>query len=112
MINPTSSSVDPALLIKSDSKTVDVFLVSLDCYRQGEIMSISIKPPLCTDIISFDWISLTKSPLPLGVPFNIFAGVSHKNILYTIVDEEDSFSILSSTASKDIGSPRLVLTID
>ena len=75
-------------------------------------MSTSVRPPPSTKVIYFDWNSLTKTHLPLDIPFQIFLGIIGKEIFRTIVDEGASVSILSSTAWKAIGSPQLVLASD
>ena len=55
--------------IESEMKLAEVFFVSLDCYRQGEILSISKETPISVEVISFHWSSLTKYHLPSCVPF-------------------------------------------
>jgi len=111
MINPTPSSVDPALPIESDSKIADVFLVSTDCSRKVDISSHTTVPSPSTEVIFFDRNNITKTHLPLDIPFQISVGVSDKDIFHTIV-EGASISILSSTAWQVIGSPQLVPTTE
>ena len=71
-------------------------------------MSISTEPSPSNEVISFHWSNLIESRLHSSVPFQKGVNVTARRILQTIVDEGDSFSILSSTTWKDLGSPQLV----
>ena len=67
----TQSSSCPSILVKSELKPIEVFVFSLDCSMQGEILSISIEPSPGIEIIFFDWSNLTTSCIHLSVPFKI-----------------------------------------
>jgi hypothetical protein len=68
-----------------------------------------MEPPPNTEVISFDWNSLTEPRLPSYLPFQIIMQVCDNIMVHsTIVYEGTSVSILSSTAWKDMGSPQLV----
>ena len=83
----TQSSYSPSLPVESEMKTYEVFVVSSNCSRQGEILSISTEPSPSTEVISSDWSNLTKSHIPLSVPFNISIQVTTRSMLFTIADE-------------------------
>ena len=93
----TQYSSCPSLLIESEMKTFEVFIVNSDCSTQEEILSISTEPSPSTEVISFDWNNLIESRLHLSVSFQIVVNVTARRILRTIVDEGDFVSILSST---------------
>jgi len=112
VIKPTPFLVDPTLPIESDSKIVDVFLVSLDFFGHGDISSHTMVPPLSFEVCSFDWNSLTKPHLPSNIHFQISVGVAGKEIFRTNVDEGAYVIILSLIAWKYIGSPQLVPTTE
>ena len=75
-------------------------------------MSLSKEPSPSSEVFSFDWSNLTKSHLHSNVPFQIVVNVTTRQMLHTVVDEEASISILSSTAWQALGSPELVLATD
>ena len=112
MVDLNPSSVDPTLTIESDSKIVDVFLVSSDCSGQGAILSHTTVPPPSSEVCSFDLNSLIEPSLPSDIPFQICVKVTGKDIFRTIIDEGAFVSILSSTTWQAIGSPQLVPTTE
>jgi hypothetical protein len=59
-------------------------------------------------MVSFDWNDLVEPHLPSSAPFQIMVGINKLGIRRTIVDEGSSASLLSSSAWKDLGSPKLV----
>jgi hypothetical protein len=61
-------------------------------------------------MVSFDWNDLVEPHLPSSAPFQITVLVESmlKGIRRCIVDEGSSASILSSSAWKALGSPKLV----
>jgi hypothetical protein len=61
-------------------------------------------------MVSFDWNDLVESHLPSSTPFQIKVKVNSMVVYQCIVDEGSSASILSSSAWKDLGSPKLVST--
>jgi hypothetical protein len=70
----------------------------------------SSTPPPSPRMVSFDWNDLVESCLPSSTPFQIRVEVNSNNIYRCIVDEGASTSILSSSAWKALGSPKLVST--
>jgi hypothetical protein len=60
-------------------------------------------------MVSFDWNDLVEPHLPSSTPFQIMVGINKLGIHQSIVDKGSSASILSSSAWKDLGSPKLVL---
>ena len=87
-------------------------MLRCDCSRQEEILSVSTKPSLSNEVISFDQSNLTESRLHSIVPFQIVLNVTARWMLCTIIDEGASVSMLSSTAWKGLGSPHLVPATD
>ena len=65
-------------------------------------------PPPCILVASFDWSRFTGYCLPSYVPFDITIYTCNMVILSTIIDEDASISIMSSTTWKALGSPQLV----
>ena len=104
----TKSSSCSSLPVENEPKPAEDFMLRFDCSRQEEILSVSTKPSPSSEVISFDWSNLTESRIHSSVPFQIVANVTARRILCTIVDEEASVSILSSTALQALGSPQLV----
>ena len=74
VVESMSSPPDTSLPIESENHSAKVFVVSSDCSMQEEVLSLSTKPSLSSEVISFDWSNLTKGlllafyPLLLGKP--------------------------------------------
>jgi hypothetical protein len=97
------SSVNPTLLLGGDASFDHVLSISSFVpSEQGSIpLSLSTLPP-SPRMVSFDWNDLVEPHLPSSAPFQIMG------IHRCIVDEGSSASILSSSAWKVLGSPKLV----
>jgi len=98
VIDMVPSSIDPTLSLKSEVDTGQVFLVTLDSSRQGEISPISMEPPPSIEVISFYWNKLMAPHLPCYFHFKIISQVCDINICQSVIDEGTFVSILSSNA--------------
>ena len=67
----TQSPSCPCLLVESELKPAEVFVVSLDCSTQVEILFFSTESSPSTVVISFYWSDLIESCIPSIVPFHI-----------------------------------------
>jgi hypothetical protein len=95
--------------LESDVSTKHVFFTSsLEPSKQGGIPLTSSMLPPSSRSVSFDWNGLVEPFLPSYTPFQIRVESYSLNIYRCIVDEGSSTSILSSSAWKDMGSPKLV----
>ena len=54
VVSLTKSSSFSSLIIENEPKPIEVFMLHSDCFRQGEIFSISTEPSPSNEIISFD----------------------------------------------------------
>jgi hypothetical protein len=101
---PMQSSVNPTLLLGSDASFDHVLSISsYVTYEQRSIPLSSSTLPPSPRVVSFDWNDLVEPHLPSSTPFWI------RGILRYIVDKVSSVSILSSSAWKILGSPKIVL---
>jgi hypothetical protein len=111
VISLMQSSTDPTLLSGSDSSFTYIFRISSSIpYQQGVIpLSSSMLPP-CPRMVSFDWNNLVEPRLPSSTPFQVTFLVESmsKGIHRCIVNEGSYTIILSSSAWKYLGSPKLV----
>jgi hypothetical protein len=111
VVTTMQSSADPTLLLGSDVSTDYIFSISISILsEQGGILLTSSTPPPSPRMISFDWNDLDEPRLPSYTPFQIRVEVNSKNIYRCTMDEGASKSILSSSAWKALGSPKLVST--
>jgi len=76
--------------------------------EQGGISLTSRTPPPIPRMVSIDWNDLVEPRLPSFAHFQRRVEVNSKNIYRCIVDEGASVSILSSSAWKSLGFPKLV----
>jgi hypothetical protein len=111
VVSLMQSSADPTLLLGSDVSFDYVFSISssVPSEQGGNPLSSSMLPP-SPGMVSFDWNDLVESRLPSSTPFQIRVKVNSMGIYRCIVDEGSSASILSSSAWKYLGSPKLVST--
>jgi hypothetical protein len=97
------SSSNPTLILGGDASFDHVLTISNSVpSKQGSIpLSPSTLPP-SPRMVSFDWNDLVEPHLPSSTPFQIMG------IYRYIVDEGSYANILSSSAWKVLGSPKLV----
>jgi hypothetical protein len=134
VVDPTPSSVNPTLLLESETQAVDLFplvdpILPLENETQVvDLISPSVDPTLpleskpdtahvflvdtdsaSNEAIRFDWDVLTGPCLPSYIPFHITVQVCGWDVTKTLIDEGSSVSILSSIAWKALGFPPLAL---
>ena len=76
VVSLTKSSYFSSLPVENELNPAEVFMLRSNCSRQEEISSVSTKPSLSSEVISFDWSNLTESHLHLSAPFQIVVNVT------------------------------------
>jgi hypothetical protein len=104
-IDLISPSFNPTPPLKRED-VAQVFLVTGDSSEERGIPTVPMTPHP-SNAITIDSNALTKPCLCSYAPFQIVVHVCGRHISNTIIDEGDSFSILSLNASQALGSPHL-----
>lgn len=80
------SSVDPTPPLMGELDTTQVFLISSNHPKQGDILLVLTKSYSGTEVIPFDWDSLVKPHLLSSIHFQIIMQVADKYIYRTNLD--------------------------
>ena len=69
VVTLTKSSSCSSLPVENELKPAEFFMLRFDCSQKEEILSISIEPSSCTEVVSFYWSNLKESCLHSSVHF-------------------------------------------